>query len=141
VPLLEEPKPETKPVPVDEAVILAAVKAKLGERVGDVRPSQRLIDSAVCLVAAGSGPDRELERLLATQQRGAVTKPILELNIAHPLVKAVSDAKLSGREADVADLAELLFDQAQILDGELPSDPAAYAKRVNRLVARGLGLQ
>ena len=54
------------------------------------------------------------------------------------MVKAVSDAKLGAREADVADLAELLLDQAHILDGEVPDDPAAFAARVNRLVARGL---
>jgi molecular chaperone HtpG len=54
------------------------------------------------------------------------------------LVKAISDAKLGARDTDVADLSELLFDQAQILDGEVPADPAAFAKRLNRLVVRGL---
>ena len=53
-------------------------------------------------------------------------------------MKAVSDAKLGARDADVADLAELLLDQAHILDGEVPDDPAAFAARVNRLIARGL---
>ncbi len=138
VPLLDQgSEPEARPA-VDDAVIIAAVKAALGERVSDVRPSQRLTDSAACLVAGGSGPDRELERLLARQSRSAGSKPILEINTRHPLVKAVSDAKLSARDADVADLSELLFDQAQILDGEVPLDPAAFVKRLNRLVERGL---
>ena len=44
-------------------------------------------DSAACLVAGGKGPDRELERLLARQARGAGTKPILELNMRHPVVR------------------------------------------------------
>jgi molecular chaperone HtpG len=131
-------KPEAKPTAVDDAVIIAAVKAALGSRVSDVRASQRLTDSAACLVAGGAGLDRELERLLARQKRGTGAKPILEINTRHPLVKAISGAKLGGREADVADLAELLLDEAQILDGEVPEDPAAFAKRVNRLVARGL---
>ena len=104
-----------------------------------MRASQRLTDSAACLVAAGAGPDRELERLLARQNRGVGAKPILEINTRHPLVRALSDAKLGARDADVADIAELLFDQAQILDGEVPDDPAAFAKRLNRLVVRGLG--
>ncbi len=139
VPLLEQgSEPEPKPDAVDDAVIIAAVKATLGERVSDVRASQRLTDSAACLVAGGSGPDRELERLLARQNRGVGAKPILEINTRHPLVKAISDAKLGARDADVADISEFLFDQALILDGEVPIDPAAFAKRVNRLVVRGL---
>jgi len=141
VPLLDTEKgaeAQEKPAAVDDAVIVAAVKATLGERVSDVRASQRLTDSAACLVAGGSGPDRELERLLARQSRGLGTKPILEINTRHALVKAISDAKLGGRDADVADLSELLLDEAQILDGEVPADPAAFARRVNRLVVRGL---
>jgi molecular chaperone HtpG len=129
---------EPQAAAVDDAVIVSAVKGALGERVSDVRASQRLTDSAACLVAQGSGPDRELERLLARQNRGTSARPILEINTRHPLVKAVSTAKLAARDADVADLAELLLDQAQILDGELPADPAAFASRINRLVVRGL---
>src|SRR5262245_8827529 len=138
-PLEPDAKPEAKPDAVDDAVIIAAVKATLGERVSDVRASQRLTDSAACLVAGGAGPDRELDRLLARQNRGTGAKPILEINTRHPLVKAISDAKLSARQEDVADISEVLFDQALILDGEVPFDPAAFAKRVNRLVVRGLG--
>ena len=67
-------------------------------------------------------------------------KPILELNTRHALVRAISDAKLAQREADVTDLSELLLDQAQILDGEVPDDPAAFTKRINRLVTRGLSV-
>jgi molecular chaperone HtpG len=144
VPLLDD-KPnadsDAKAAPVDDAVIVAAVKGALGERVSDVRASQRLTDSAACLVAQGSGPDRELERLLARQNRETASKPILEINTRHPIVRAVSDAKLGARDADVVDLAELLLDQAQILDGEVPADPAAFATRMNRLIARGLSSQ
>ena len=127
------------PAAIDDAVITAAVKAVLGDRVANVRASQRLTDSAACLVAEGRGPDRELERLLAMQDRGTGAKPILEINTRHALVKAILDAKLGQRDSDIADLSELLFDQARILDGEVPQDPAAFAARVNRLVMRGLG--
>jgi molecular chaperone HtpG len=106
--------------------------------VADVRASQRLIDSPVCLVAGGRGPDRELERLLARAQRGAGAKPILELNMRHPLVKAVARAQAQARGDDVADLAALLYEQAKILDGEVPDDPAAFAARLNRMLVRGL---
>ena len=67
------------------------------------------------------------------------SKPILELNMKHALVKAVGRAQQAKNESDVNDLSALLFEQAQILDGELPDDPAAFAARVNRLVARSLG--
>jgi len=122
----------------DEAAVIAAVKDALGDRVEDVRASRRLTDSPVCLIAAGRGPDRELERLLARHKQGASAKPILELNMGHALVKAISRAKAAAQDAEVAELAELLFDEAKILDGEAPDDPSAFATRLNRLVGRGL---
>ncbi len=137
VPRLEE-SPDSAPASDTDAGVIAAVKSALGERVADVRSSQRLTDSAACLVAGGHGPDQQLERLLARSGRGAGAKPILELNMRHPLVKALGQAQTQGRNDDVADLSALLFDQAQILDGEVPSDPAAFAARLNRLVVRGL---
>jgi molecular chaperone HtpG len=142
VPLLDE-KPDDKSNDGPElgkagtASLLAAVKTALGDRVSDVRASQRLADSPACLVAAKHGPDLEVERLLARQNRGAGTKPVLELNLRHTLVKAIAEAQMQAHEADVSDLSQLLFEQAQILDGELPQDPAAFAARLNRLVARG----
>jgi molecular chaperone HtpG len=56
----------------------------------------------------------------------------------HALVVALACAKAQAREADVGDLAALLFDEAQILDGEVPDDPAAFMMRLNRFVLRGL---
>ncbi len=121
----------------DEA-ILSAVKEALGDKVADVRPSQRLTESASCLVAGEQGRDRELERLLARQNRGSSTKPILELNMKHALVRLLGTAKTAGQEQDVGDLASLLLDQAHILDGEIPSDPAAFTRRLNAFVVRSL---
>lgn len=123
---------------VDDAVVLAAVRGELEDIISDVRASQRLIDSPACLVAEAAGPDRRLERILAQTGNGAVAKPILELNLKHPLVRAIASSKANAADADVNDLSHLLFEQAQILDGEIPADPAAFAKRLNRLVARGL---
>ncbi len=144
VPLLDEgkkdePKADEADKP-DEAAVLAAVKAALGERVSDVQASSRLADSPACLVASKSGPDLEIERLLSRQNRGVGVKPILELNMRHALVKALGAAQKAGNDADVNDLSALLFEQAQILDGEVPDDPAAFAARLNRLMVRGLGV-
>jgi molecular chaperone HtpG len=141
VPLLDsekkdEPAKDDDKAP-DDAAVLAAVKSALGERVSDVRASTRLTDSAACLVA-GQGLDRELERLLARHDRGSGVKPILELNMRHPIVRALARSNESGSEGDLNELSLLLFDQAQILDGEVPDDPAAFAKRLNDFVVRGL---
>ncbi|WP_038953229.1 molecular chaperone HtpG [Bradyrhizobium japonicum] len=121
----------------DEAATIAVIKAALGERVSDVKVSTRLTSSASCLVADSQGPSRELERILSQQNRGMRTKPILEINLRHPLVTAITTAQAGSRAVD--DLSLLLLEQAQILDGELPEDPAAFAARLNRLVLQGLG--
>ena len=123
---------------IDDAVVLAAVKGELDDIVSDVRASQRLTDSPSCLVAEAAGPDRKLERILAQTGNNAASKPVLELNLKHPLVRAVADSKANAADEDVNDLSHLLFEQAQILDGEIPADPAAFASRLNRLVVRGL---
>ncbi|MGY3547896.1 molecular chaperone HtpG [Bradyrhizobium sp. USDA 4472] len=121
----------------DEAATIAVIKAALGERVSDVKASTRLTSSASCLVADSQGPSRELERILAQQNRGMRTKPILEINLRHPMVTAITRAQAGSKTVD--DLSLLLLEQAQILDGELPEDPAAFTARLNRLVLQGLG--
>ena len=132
IPLIDDKADDAKPGG-DEAMTIAMIKDALGDRVSDVRASQRLTTSASCLVAGGAGRDRALERMLAQQNRGAVTKPILEINMRHPLVAAIS-----GERDEARDLSLLLLEQAQILDGELPEDPAAFANRVIQWVLRGL---
>src|SRR6202166_3727135 len=133
IPLLDDSAKDKDKPGADEAATIAAIKDALGDRVSDVRASQRLTTSASCLVAGGAGRDRALERLLAQQNRGAVTKPIPEINMRHPLVAAIAGAK-----DQAADLSFLLLEQAQILDGELPEDPAAFANRLNHFVLRGI---
>ena len=134
IPPLEDKADDNKDAAgADEVTTIALIKDALGERVSDVRASQRLTSSASCLVAGGDGRDRQLERLLAMQNKGPITKPVLEINMRHPLVAAVAAA---GDAA--ADLSLLLLEQAQILDGELPEDPAAFASRLNAMVLRGI---
>ncbi|MEY9643354.1 molecular chaperone HtpG [Bradyrhizobium japonicum] len=121
----------------DEAATIALIKAALGERVSDVKASTRLTSSASCLVAGTDGPSRELERILSQQNRGMRTKPILEINLRHPVVAAIIRAEAGSKAVD--DLSLLLLEQAQILDGELPEHATAFAARLNRLVLQGLG--
>ncbi|MGC2774447.1 MAG: molecular chaperone HtpG [Bradyrhizobium sp.] len=136
IPVTEEKAGDAAQPAADEADTIALIKASLGDHVTDVKVSTRLTTSASCLVAGSHGPDRELERILSQQARGARTKPILEINLRHPLVVAV--AKAAADKAKVDDLSFLLLEQAQILDGELPEDPAAFAARLNRLVLQGV---
>ncbi|MBR0874307.1 molecular chaperone HtpG [Bradyrhizobium tropiciagri] len=133
IPLTDTDEKKDEPA-ADAATTIAIVKDALGERVSDVRASQRLTASASCLVAGGDARDRALERLLAQQNRGEITRPILEINLRHPLVAA-----LAADTDQAKDLSLLLFEQAQILDGEIPDDPAAFAGRLNQLVLRGVG--
>ena len=86
--------------------------------------------------AHAEGRDRELERLLARANQGGGAKPILELNMRHDLVRALAAAKTADRGEEVGDISHLLLDQAHILDGELPADPAAFARRLNAYVVR-----
>lgn len=138
IPRIDDQDESKKDEPAaDEAATIAVIKAALGERVSDVKASTRLTSSASCLVADSQGPSRELERILSQQNRGMKTKPILEVNLRHPLVTAVTKAQAGSKVVD--DLSLLLLEQAQILDGELPEDPAAFAARLNRLVLQGLG--
>ncbi|MGY4329562.1 molecular chaperone HtpG [Bradyrhizobium sp. LB7.2] len=129
IPRVDEADEAKKNEPAaDEAATIAVIKAALGERVSDVKASTRLTSSASCLVADSQGPSRELERILAQQNRGMRTKPILEINLRHALVTAITKAQAGSKVVD--DLSLLLLEQAQILDGELPEDPAAFAAEV-----------
>ncbi len=125
---------------VDPAVadFVGFVKKTLGDAVSDVRTSERLTESAVCLVAPQSGPDRQLERLLAGSGRlASAAKPVLEINPRHALVTAL--ARLKDVEEPLrADTAHLLLDQARVLDGETPADPRAFAERLARVITRSL---
>ncbi|BAR55165.1 heat shock protein 90 [Bradyrhizobium diazoefficiens] len=138
IPRVDETDEARKDEPeADEAATIAVIKGALGERVSDVKASTRLTSSASCLIADSQGPSRELERILSQQNRGMRTKPVLEINLRHPMVGAITKAQAGSKAVD--DLSLLLLEQAQILDGELPEDPAAFAARLNRLVLQGLG--
>jgi len=134
IPLLDTEK-KSEPPKEEAKGLLEAIKTALGDRVSDVRASQRLVTSAVCLVAPGQGPDRGLDKILSRQDRGVGVKPVLEVNLAHPLLKATAGKPAS----ETADIAQLLLDQAHILEGGTPADPARFAEVMNRLVLKGVG--
>jgi molecular chaperone HtpG len=139
IPLLDA-KDEPTPA-ADEAVgkFIAFVKLTLGDAVSDVRSSDRLTDSAVCLVAADGGMDRSLEKLLQGSGRVVpASKPILEINPRHAMVEALS--KLGDDEQSFKeDAAHLLYDEARVLEGQPPGDAKRFSERLARLITRGLG--
>ena len=99
IPLLDDKADDKKDeAGADEAMTIALIKDALGDRVSDVRASQRLTSSASCLVAGGGAHDRMLERLLAMQNKAPATRPILEVNMRHPLVAAMAGDKESARD-------------------------------------------
>ncbi|QGZ34733.1 molecular chaperone HtpG [Stappia indica] len=124
----------------DIGLVTAFLKETLGERVSEVRSSSRLAESPVCLVAPEHGPDRQFEKLMSRQGDGrARLAPVLEFNPSHELLSRLSSALAgSGDKGKLADTAWLLLDQALILDGEVPADPVAFARRLSTAMGRGL---
>jgi molecular chaperone HtpG len=117
------------------------LKAALGDAVKDVRPSQRLTESAVCLVAAEGDMDINLERLLKQHgnlKDGPMLARILEINPDHELIRRLADSAKAGGDG-IEDAAHLLLDQARIMEGEPVADPQAFARRLSKVMEKGLG--
>ncbi|OWJ66370.1 molecular chaperone HtpG [Inquilinus limosus] len=131
----EAPKPEAGEG-MDELV--AALKLALADQVKDVRASQRLTDSAVCLVADEGDTDLHLERLLKQHRRvDSASKRILEVNPGHPLIRRLVE-RAAAKDPALEDCAFLLLDQARIIEGEPLPDPAAFSRRLSEALVRGL---
>jgi len=119
------------------SALLVAMKEALGDKVDEVRKSVRLTDSPVCIVAGSEALDRNLEKILAMQNAEgmSVSAPVLEINPSNPLIKGLA-AQAKKDKASVSDAAFLLLDQAYILEGERPADPAAFAKRMSDVLTK-----
>jgi len=130
-------KPEP---PAKLASLIAIFKLALGEAVKDVRSSDRLTDSAVCLVADEGDIDMHLERLLKQhRQLDTAAKRILELNPRHRLIERLAaSVGETGASEQLGEFAWLLLDQARIVEGEQLPDPPAFARRLAILLERGL---
>ena len=132
----EAPAPELQDKVKD---FLVFIKNALGDAVAEVRASERLTDSAVCLVAADAGPDRALEKLLAGAGRlSSTSKPILEVNPRHQLVVALAGLGVDQHTLK-EDAAHLLLDEARVLEGDRPSDPRSFSERLARVLEKSVG--
>ncbi|MEM8664617.1 MAG: molecular chaperone HtpG, partial [Pseudomonadota bacterium] len=138
IPMVGEERTVKEPAKDSHVATLAAlVKQTLEGKVSDVRASSRLATSPACLVAADTGYDKAMEKIVSRHgQTGIGGKPILEINPTHPLIKTLSDqAATGGAAGEIEDAAWLLLGSAEILDGEAPSDPAAFNRRLLEVMA------
>jgi molecular chaperone HtpG len=122
------------------ASLIAIFKLALGDAVKDVRTSERLTDSPVCLVADEGDMDMHLERLLKQHRRlDTAAKRILEINPRHALIAGLAgQVGVAGASDSLSEFAWLLLDQARILEGEQLPDPTAFARRLSTLLEKGL---
>lgn len=131
---------EDKPEEADLSALIAAIKMELGEAVKDVRPSKRLTDSPVCLIADDGDMDVNLERLLKRHGQLEHGAPrVLELNPGHAIISNLAERAKSdaASEDDVLkEAAHLLLDQARIVEGEAPANPAEFARRLGIVMKR-----
>ena len=138
----DEDKPDETdaPPPGEIDKLIALVKLTLADAVKDVRTSERLTDSPVCLVADEGDLDMHLERLLRQHKHEVpAQKRVLEINPSHDLTRAL--ARMVGQKGAteaLEDAAHLLMDQALILEGEPVPDPSAFTKRLSGLISRAL---
>ncbi|HET6607952.1 MAG TPA: molecular chaperone HtpG, partial [Rhodopila sp.] len=122
----------------DVSALLLAMKTALGERVTDVRTTNRLTDSAVVLAPDNTGVDLQVQRIMRRSGRATVPlKPVLEVNPKHKLIAGLS-TKLEDT-ALIADAAATLLDLALVQEGDVPTDPTGFAHRVTAMLASSLG--
>ncbi|MFW0776669.1 MAG: molecular chaperone HtpG [Rickettsiales bacterium] len=129
----DEAKPEEQTDDAQSKALCERIKAILGDKVQDVRTTDKLTSSAVCLAVEEGAMDMRLERFLLEQkQLENATAKILEVNPNHAIIRALGDRE------DIDDVVWLLFDQARILEGEDIVDPAEFTRRLQSFMEKGL---
>jgi molecular chaperone HtpG len=138
--LPDDRKDEQSEPPAKLASLIAIFKLALGDAVKGVRTSDRLTDSAVCLVADEGDMDMHFERLLKQhRQLDTMSKRILELNPRHKLINRLAAmVGEAGASDQLSEFAWILLDQARIIEGEQLPDAAAFARRLSTVLERGL---
>lgn len=129
----ETEKEIQKKIEEESKTLVEKIKHTLGSQVKDVRVTHRLTDSPACLVSDAQDLSGNLARILkAAGQNAPESKPILEINPSHKLVKRL---EAESAETVFADLTHVLFDQALLAEGGTLEDPASFVKRMNSLIS------
>ena len=132
-------KEKDKKTPAGIKGLVEKIKEILGENVQDVKVSTKLVDSACCLVAADTGMDVQMERIMKIQNKDFKGMPrILEINPEHNIIKKLNKIKDTDKDA-LNDASFLLFDQAKMVEGELPQDIAKFNQRMSKFLGLALG--
>ncbi|MGO3008799.1 molecular chaperone HtpG [Psychrobacter celer] len=127
----EEEKAEAEKAQEAMKPVVDKLKTTLGARAKDVKVSTRLVDSPACLVVGeGELSPQMIQMLKQMGQEVPESKPTLEVNPEHPLIKKLETSE------QFDELAQVIFDQALLADGGQLDDPAAYLKRVNELLMK-----
>ncbi|MGP5359521.1 molecular chaperone HtpG [Psychrobacter celer] len=127
----EEEKAEAEKAQEAMKPVVDKLKTTLGTRAKDVKVSTRLVDSPACLVVGEGEPSPQMIQMLKQMgQEVPESKPTLEVNPEHPLIKKLETSE------QFDELAQVIFDQALLADGGQLDDPAAYLKRVNELLMK-----
>ena len=112
--------------------IIKKIKSHLGDKVSDVLVSERLIDSASCLILPQSEPGAQLRKILeASGQNFGDSKPIFEINLKHKLLKKLKDLK--GKQFNL--FVDFLYDYALIAEGGSPKDPSKYLRQLDKYLS------
>ncbi|AGA91731.1 molecular chaperone of HSP90 family [Thioflavicoccus mobilis 8321] len=128
----KEEQEKTEQAAAEHGQLLERLKKALGDRVNEVRASTRLVDSPACLVVGDYDMSANLARVLkAVGQSAPESRPTLEVNLDHLLVKRLES---ESDEERFGDLASILFDQAMLAEGGQVEDPAAFVGRLNKLM-------
>jgi molecular chaperone HtpG len=128
----EEEKKERESLSKEHAAFVERIKKSLEDRVSDVRVTTRLEESPACLVLGEHDMGVQMRRILeAAGQKAPPSKPTLEINPTHPLLKRIES---TSDDNTFGELSMLLFEQATLADGGQLPDPAAFVQRLNRLL-------
>lgn len=128
----EEDKKAQEEVAKEKEGLVERLKAALGESVSEVRVSHRLTDSPAILAIGEQDLGLQMRQILeASGQKVPDSKPIFEFNPAHPLIEKLDNEQSEDR---FADFSHILFDQAALAAGDSLKDPAAYVRRLNKLL-------
>lgn len=135
----EQAKKELGDIAKKNDDLIRDVKNTLGERVTDVKVTDRLKSSAVCLVADSAGPSLTMEQAFADMKNPLFkARRILEINPHHKLFERLQAIYTAGGKdsEDFKDYCDLLYDQALMLDGMMPDDPARFAGQLAKLMEK-----
>ncbi|RMD87718.1 MAG: molecular chaperone HtpG [Alphaproteobacteria bacterium] len=139
-PAEKKEQPDDRPREGDVTKLVVALRDILGDKVSDVRPTERLTETPACLVADEKGLDMQLERMLRLHQRLDKALPrVLEINPDHALIRAmITRAGAPGAAAALEEPAHLLLDMARVLEGDPLPDPAAFGQRLAKALTAAL---